>query len=519
MMQSSAPQCCSLLLCVCSLVQRCSRGLRGRRRASARDYHALQSQGRGQEVMAAEESHRKLKFLWIVACVAVVAILCFLYVKPSPVKHIDRVTPAGQGAEHGACATTPSNTETSGSTTNHIYGYLLSANIAQQSTGALSGYGDIAALAGYLDLSTVEPYVVDNYFRGVPKQGEEGRAMPLSTFYDFENLEYKIKSCFNKKKDILEMSTFEQFLTKTSSAVIYAHVLHSLGNFKSKFSDGKQKIVEIDINDGSAKNDLKRLNDWAAYISKEHNVCSVTFKIKQVFVIDARPQVPLKLTTIQGVLGSAIRKLFSMNGSVTVMFNFFRAIHDKPNGYFYYVPHFYKPCDYLNNTGHSQTVIKASQAFSRHLKDSETAPRIGVHIRAERLFLKLKGNFVKCLKKLDDTIKIVLKNFKTTPQVRVIHDLGKYGTTGCKDNYCTKTYKLKFLSELKRLNLEAVYYEPDDNPSFPRTSMFAAFVEREYLSTSDVLVTVGFGGFQMILVEQFLHRSIKNKEHLHRICL
>ncbi|CAI8026801.1 hypothetical protein GBAR_LOCUS15357 [Geodia barretti] len=392
----------------------------------------------------AAESHRRLKFLWIVACVGVVAILCFLYVKRGPVKHIDPVKPAaswGYGPENGAGATTPnttSNTETSGST-NRSYGYLLSSTIAQQSSGALSGYGDIAALAGYLDLSTIEPYVVGNYLKGIPTQEEKGRAMPLSTFYDFENLQYKIKSCLNKKKSVLEMSSFEQFITKTSSAVIYAHVLHDLGKFKSKFSDGKQKIVEIDKNDGSAKNDVNRLNDWAAYVSKEHNVRSVKFKIKQVFVIDARPKVPLKmLTTIQDVLGSAIHKQFSMNGSVTLMFNFWRAIHPKPDGsYFYYVPNFYNPCDHLYNMNNSQAVIKASQAFSRHLNDSETAPRIGVHIRAERLFLKLKGNFVKCLKELDDTIKIVMKNFKTTPQVRVIIDLGKYGTTGCKANYCS----------------------------------------------------------------------------------
>ena len=472
----------------------------------------------------AAESHRKLKFLWIVACVAVVAILCFLYVNPGPVKHIDQVKPAGwsHGAEHGAGATTSnttSNTDTFGSTTNHSYGYLLPVYIDQQSSGALSGYGDLASLAGYLNLSAVEPYVVGNTFLGVPTIKYKDRALTLSTLYDFEDLHNTIGSCFNKKKGVLEMSTFEQFLTKTSSAVIYAHIRLNFGNYESAFSDGKRGIVEIDRNDGSAKNNVNKLNNWAAYVSKEHNLRSVKFKVKKVFVIDVRPKVPLKLTTIQDVLGSAIRKQFSMNGSVTVLFGSWRAIHPKPDtSYFYYVPNFYKPCEHLYNTNNSQTVIKASQAFSRHLKDSETAPRIGVHIRAERLFLKLKGNFVKCLQKLDNTIKIVMKNFKTTPQVRVIHDLGKYGTTGCKDNYCIK-FKLKFFSELKRLNLEAVYYEPDDNPSFPRTSMFAAFVEREYLSTSDVLVTVGFGGFQMILVEQFLHRSIKNKEHLHRICL
>ena len=87
--------------------------------------------------------------------------------------------------------------------------------------------------------------------------------------------------------------------------------------------------------------------------------------------------------------------------------------------------------------------------------------------------------------------------------MRVIHDFSKYGTQSCWGD-CGR-YRSKFLSELKKLNLTSVYYDPVDYPSFPRSLTFAAFVEREYLSTSDVLVTAGHGGFQTILVEQFLH--------------
>ena len=385
--------------------------------------------------------------------------------------------------------------------------------IDQQTSGALSGYGDLASLAGYLNLSPVEPYVVENHFRGVPTITDKGKARTLSTFYDFKDLRNTIGSCFNKKKSFLEMSTFEQFLTKTSSTVILVHILLNLGNYKSVFSDGKREIVEIDRNDQYSVN---RLNNWAAYVSKEHNVRSVKFKVKQAFVVDARPKVPLKLTTIQDILGSAIRKQFSMNGSVTVLFDHWRAIHPKPDSYYYYyVPNFYKPCEYLYNTNNSQTVIEASQAFSRHLNDSETAPRISVHIRAEVIN---HGIIVKCLKQLEDTLKMVIRELKTTPQVRVIHDMGKYGTQSCNYGDCSQ-YKSKFISELKKLNLEVVYYEFEDFPSFPQTLTFAAFVEREYLSTADELVTVGIGQFQTILVEQFLQRSIKNKEHLHRLCL
>ncbi|CAI8018625.1 hypothetical protein GBAR_LOCUS11279 [Geodia barretti] len=490
----------------------------------------------------AAESHKQLKWIVFVACVAVVTILWFLYVKPGPVKHIDPVTAAAwsHGVD-GAAGITSNTTYTWNTTTNKAtsntatnttsnattdttpgsypnYGYLLSVNIEQQSSGALSGYGDLASMAGYLNLSAVEPYVVGNNFRGVPTIKEKGKARTLSTFFDFKKLQNTVGSCFNKKKSVLEMSSFEQFLTKTSSTVIYAYILHDLGRYKSKFSGGKSKIVEIDRNDKSANDGLTRLNNWAAYVSKEHNMCSFTFRISQVFVIDARPKVALQLTTIQDILGSAIRKQFSMDGSVTVLFDHWRGIDTKPDtGYFYYVPHFHKPCVRLNNIGHSQTVIKASQAFSRHLKDSETAPRICVHIRGERVLLTWGGKFLTCIKEIGDTVTMLVKNSTTTPQVRVIHDFSKYGTRSCWGD-CGK-YRSKFLSELKKLNLTSVYYDPVDYPSFPRSTTFAAFVEREYLSTCDELVTAGHGGFQMILVKQFMQHSIKHKGHLHRMCI
>ena len=253
----------------------------------------------------AAESHRQLKWIVFVACVAVVPILWF-------VKHIDPVTAAAwsHGVD-GAAGITSNTTYTWNTTTNKAtsntatnttsnattnttpgsypnYGYLLSVNIEQQSSGALSGYGDLASMAGYLNLSAVEPYVVGNNFRGVPTIKEKGKARTtLSTFFDFNKLQNTVGSCFNKKKSVLEMSSFEQFLTKTSSTVIYAYILHDLGRYKSKFSGGKSKIVEIDRNDKSANDGLTRLNNWAAYVSKEHNLRSVKFTISRVFVIDA----------------------------------------------------------------------------------------------------------------------------------------------------------------------------------------------------------------------------------------
>ena len=83
---------------------------------------------------------------------------------------------------------------------------------------------------------------------------------------------------------------------------------------------------------------MARLNKWAASVAKESNLPFDAFKINHVFVVDARPKVALPIPTIKGVLGSAIHDQISKRGSVTVLFDNWRAIHIRPDsGYFYYV--------------------------------------------------------------------------------------------------------------------------------------------------------------------------------------
>ena len=392
--------------------------------------------------------------------------------------------------------------------------YLLTVDIEQQSTAALYGYGDLVALGGFLNLSAVEPYVRSTNLVGVPamkKEGSNPGVMTLSTLYDFEDLRAKVESCYTNKN--LTMSSFEGFVETASRQVIYVYILHSLGKYKSKFSNQK-KIVETVTDDAKAKQALTRLNKWAAYISKKSRLPLASFKISRVFLIDARPKVALRLATLKDVLGLAIHEEISRNGGVTVLFDNWRAIHSKPDTtYFYYVPDFHKPCVGLGLIDHSQKVIEASQALSMHLKDSSNSSRIGVHIRGERLLLKYKQNFVGCLKKLHDTVQSITRNL-SNPQVRLIHDLTKYGTKSCWGD-CSK-YRSKYLSELKKLGFPVFNFVPTDYPSFPHNSAFAAFAEREYLSRMDVLVTLGHGGFQNTIVGRFLKHT--TKEQLYRIC-
>ena len=389
--------------------------------------------------------------------------------------------------------------------------YLLTVNIEQQSTAAVYGYRDLTALGGFLNLSAVELYVRGTGLVGVPAMKSNPGVMTLSTLYDFEDLRAKVESCYTNKN--LTMSSFEGFVETASRQVIYVYILHSLGKYKSKFSDEK-KIVETVTDDAKTKQALTRLNKWAAYVSKKNRLPLVSFKISRVFLIDSQPKVALRLATIKEVLGSAIHEEISRNGAVTVLFDNWRAIHTKPDTtYFYYVPDFHKSCVGFDLIDHSQRVIEASQALSMHLKDSSNSPKIGVHIRGERLLLKYKKNFVGCLKKLHNTVQNITRNL-SNPQVRLIHDLTKYGTKSCRGD-CSK-YRSKYLSELKKLGFPVFNFDPTGYPSFPHNPAFAAFVEREYLSRMDVLVTLGHGGFQNTIVGRFLKHT--TKEQLYRIC-
>ena len=70
------------------------------------------------------------------------------------------------------------------------------------------------------------------------------------------------------------------------------------------------------------------------------------------------------------VLGSVARQQVSKSGSVTMLFDTWRAIHNIPdNPYFHYIPEHRRICTSADVIDHSQTVINAFRAFAQHLND------------------------------------------------------------------------------------------------------------------------------------------------------
>ena len=402
------------------------------------------------------------------------------------------------------------------STSSTCHGYLIAVNLLQQLNGATHGYLDLATLGALLQLSVVVPYIQGTILVGVPASGTApGSLMKLSTLYDFESLRATVGSCLPGSNQTL--LSFETFLKQSSRNVVVVYVMASSNSFfKSTFSNIKQKITEIDSGAKLAQKLLKQLNEWAAYVSKQNNMESTPFVISHVLAIDARPKLALHLQELTETLGSIVCEESSKSGSVTVLFDEWRAIHTKPDtGFFYYIPEFKGSCSNLHDMVHSQTVINTSLDFAHSINDSLTHPRVGVHIRGERIFEDYHSNFVKCFKELQTILNKLISSAPDT-QVRVIHDMGKYGTKSCNE-FC-QSQRPKLLSLIKDLGHRVVSFQPDKFPSVPNHLSFVACVEREYLSRMDELVTVGSGGFSNSIASRFLHHSGRSKDKLHRIC-
>ena len=394
--------------------------------------------------------------------------------------------------------------------------YVLSLDITQQISGALHGYTDLATLGALLNLSTVEPYVVDTYLVGVPHV-QQRNIIKLSDLYDVDMLKSTLKMC--SKNNNHEMSTFETFLERASREVIFVYVVTTLSN---RFQvngliahNQGQNVFEIGKRGNVTQEALERLNRWAVHVSPSN---SSGFHVSRAFVIDARPKKALHLSEILDVLGSAIRWKVARLGSATVLLHSWVGVHREPDSTtFYYIPEFvYRPCRSIYKVNHSQSVVDAANTFALSMEDDHTKTRIGVHVRGERLLTVHKKKYKLCLRKVIDVIYGSYRN-SSSYQVRLIHDLGEYGTKTCYQSDCNVLRK-RFLFTVCQLGFPCVHFYPSQYPSVAPSPAFVAAVEQEYLSRMDVLVTVGSGGFQTSTIAKFMQHADRNRNHLYKIC-
>ena len=409
---------------------------------------------------------------------------------------------------------------------NGTQGYMIALDYEQQLTAGFYGFAKLASVAACLNLSCVEPYVQDTSVRGVPEP--KSPFWKLSALYDLPHVNEVLQSCSSLQR----LDSFETMFERASRSVIIVYLLTTISSYhKTFFSHGDQGIVEINPKKYiHSDRTINRLNAYGYYLlkGKKRKAGNYLFSWSRVVLIDARPFHRTYLKNITQVLSSIIRTEVASSGSATVVIDSWRGIHNKNDSkFFYFWPDFVwddSRCDF-HTLQHSEMVIEAARRFSLHL--NRTRPVIGVHVRGERMLTDGKGNtshYVHCLQQLKTLLQTLTEapsevaGEVTGERVSVFHDLGPFGSQSCTLSRCVKG-RSGFLSKLEALGFPIVSYDPTVLEFTPVSPAFASFVEREYLSHVDILVTLGRGGFQQSIVESFQKNSGGHSdENLHRIC-
>ena len=391
-------------------------------------------------------------------------------------------------------------------------GFLLTLYYEQQTTAAFIAYIQLAKIAGLLNLSSVEPFVHETSLVGGASYTNR-QALKMSSLYNVTNMKNAINTCANTK-----LKSFEDFVNNASQHFVLVFFLTSVNLQQQRFLNGSNIVVfdgfRQDVHTYISPV-LQTLNSW----SHSYDNTSRKFNCSKVVFLDAHKKHRLPLNEIVDVLGSTVREQVTMFGSATVVLKSWRGIHSVPDSSFFsYVPGFtMNGCSDTHTIEHSQLVISAADHFVKHFNLTE--PAVGVHIRGERLLRDSNWNIeyaVDCLQQLHNFLHNRSVDNNSFPEnVYVFHDLGQYGSVSCSYNQNCVNGQYILLAKIKQLRLRVVEYDPSIFKSFPNSKAFASFVEREYLSHVQVLVTVGRGGFQLSIVRRY---SKGNEKHVNTIC-
>ena len=405
-------------------------------------------------------------------------------------------------------------------------GYLLVVRYSSQMSAGFREFYHLASITALLNLSTVEPYIQDIGLHGAPstvKGKPNPKVVKISSFYDLKNLKMALRTCTNSS-----LVTLRDFARNASRNVILVSFLTSLGSLGDYFSSGNQslKIVKIEKMTSSQQRGLKTLNSWVSYVREKEGLQlpSSSFTRSRVILVDARPLHPLPMADLMTKLHSVIHQEIEIFGSTTIVLDEWRGVQQKYlSGFYYFIKGFqYKYCRVIDTVKHSSTVNNAVEKFKKSLK--EYHPIASVHIRAERLVIDFHGNkshLTDCLSQLKQLLKNGTVANNSCGNVHIFHDLGQHGSRSCNMkswHECGKNGKI-FLDEIKRdFNNTIVSFNPLAFRPVSLQAMFASFVEKEFMSGVDVLVTVGRGGYQESIVKRFLKNHGWKTDNLYRIC-
>ena len=387
--------------------------------------------------------------------------------------------------------------------------YLIALYYSEQLASATRNVFQLINLTIHWSRRAVEPFIEGSTYSAVPSSSGLSELFRFSELYNKSSVAAQMGDCFSKD---LVLHSFEDFLVNATRNFI-------LLNFW--ISDDKSGLV-ADCTSGrdQFREAESRLNKHLERVkSQAIAVHGQDYKFKGVRAVCVQ-------ATNLSVHEVAKEVLSESNKQLSVVVSSWSCIENiNANGSYYYNPGysctaFQEKC-HIFSFPRTQKILDAADEFRNSLSLPQTL--IGVHLRTEKLALidqKQPGHFDTCLDRLHAVAQTLLKKFNyTVNNIVAIHDDSKYGSNTCVVGFQSKCNEFRdtAVEKLKSWGIKVVSYDP---ASFKRPlhSGFVSIIEKEFLSGTNHLITVGGGRYQRSVESLFITKH-QDSEPVYRICL
>ena len=374
-------------------------------------------------------------------------------------------------------------------------GYILIVAYREQLESAVWDMYQLLCLAVEWNMKLVEPFLMDSYF-GVPKSQPGEAIFRFRDLYNMTAVNEQLRECTHAA--YLPIASYEEFAAQSYAGVWLLDFMRAECSAIARRREGE--VIESRINALSSKVS----GNGNLHISEVH--CVNAKKVIHFKDLPSSLGIPIPKPRNPDADTNDTKKAHT-NQQVGIVFRDWTGIRNKPDKFFYHDPDFHPfSCPHIHTLEHSRTVKAAAQLLFAHLR--LTRPLLGIHIRLERVMkldVEKPGTTEECLRKLMNTVKALkVKYSLRDDQVLALRDYGALGSQSCKRRSCNKiATHLQIDAQLTALGLRLADYNPAVL-QIPNHSGLASTVEKELISTSDYLLTVGWGSFQRSIRDRIL---------------
>ena len=405
-------------------------------------------------------------------------------------------------------------------------GYLVVWDIPEQLTAATKDLIQLYMFnQKHLKLGMIEPYVLGSRLKTVPPVSEDFRSLPvISTFLNKSDMLHNLEKCFNSGR--VDLHSFPDFLVNAARQFIVVRFITAkrdiLGG-KITNCNFNMKLVEHLLN-----YHLEIVRDRA--ISKHG--ANYTFRGVHSLCVKAVPEEPFSMKDVAQFIrtwmtntSNGTKHPFSPQFSVVIPE--WRAVMNMENHHYYYDPSYTgrnmtRSCQ-LQSLAHTSYVTQAARTMFQRL--SLSRPFIAVHVRSERisqpeLQWHRTGFIDSCISNFSKVLQVVMKEHNISLEnVVFIHDGSQYGSDSMWES--RRNASNYIISRIKAIGIRNVQYKPQENftniDSATTESALAQFVEKEFLASADILIMLGYGGFQQSLLLRFKSKG-NDRNHWYKLC-